>query len=120
MADINRPPGKTTIAPNVLATIAKLAALQVEGVSRLAQLPGGVNNIFKRGQNDGVRLQIKEDQRVYADIYAVLSNKVNVRDTSKNIQQAVNRAISQMVGMEIGSVNVYIEDIAYPENHHAE
>ncbi len=116
MADSTRPPGKTTIAPSVLVTIAKSAALQVEGVSRLAQLPGGVNNIFRRGQGDGVRLQIKDDQRVYADIYTILSNKVNVRDTGKKVQQAVERAISQMVGMEVGSVNVHVEDINYPDN----
>ncbi|MBS1250586.1 MAG: hypothetical protein MAG431_02180 [Chloroflexi bacterium] len=119
MEDTNRPPGKTTIAPNVLVTLTKAAALQVEGVSKLAQLPGGVNNIFKRGQADGVRLQIKEDQRVYADIYAVLTNKVNVRDTSKKIQEAVERAISQMVGLEVGAINVFIEDIDYPENSQA-
>lgn len=116
MEDTNRPPGRTTIAPNVLVTIAKSAALQVDGVSRLTQIPGGVNNIFKRGQNDGVRLEIKEDQRVYADIYAVLTDKVNVRNTSKKIQQSVERAISQMVGLEVGTINVYIEDIDFPNN----
>ncbi|OQY26459.1 MAG: hypothetical protein B6I38_11305 [Anaerolineaceae bacterium 4572_5.1] len=115
MADSERPLGKTTIAPSVLVTIAKEAALHVEGVSRLAQLPGGVNNIFRRGLNDGVRLQIKDDQRVYADIYAILTNKVNVRDTGKKIQQAVERAISQMVGLEVGEVSVHIQDIDFPE-----
>ena len=116
MADTNRPPGKTTIALSVLLTIAKSAALQVEGVSRLAQHPGGVDSIFKRGQSDGIRIQIKEDQRVYADVYVILTHKVNVRDVSKNIQGAVNRAISEMVGMEVGSVNIHIEDIDYPND----
>lgn len=120
MADVNRPPGKTTIAPSVLETIVKSATLQVEGVSKLAQHPGGVDHIFKRGQSNGVKIKIKEDQRVYTDIYVILTHKVNVRDTSKNIQKAVNRAISKMVGKEVGSVNIHIRNIDYPETSPAE
>jgi hypothetical protein len=36
----------TTIAPEVLTTITRLAALSVEGVSRLDTIPGGVNRLF--------------------------------------------------------------------------
>ena len=113
MADTNRPPGKTTVAPSVLVQIAKSAAMQVEGVSKLAHRPGGVDNIFKRGQSEGIRLQIKEDQRVYADVYVILTHKINVRDVSKNIQVAVNRAISEMVDMQVKEINIHVEDINY-------
>ncbi|OQX61813.1 MAG: hypothetical protein B5M51_07080 [Anaerolinea sp. 4484_236] len=105
MADTNRPPGKTTVAPSVLETIVRAATLQVEGVSRFAPHPSGVDHIFKRGQSEGIRIKIKEDQRVYADIYVILTDKVNVRVASKNIQKTVNRAISKMVGKEVGAVN---------------
>lgn len=116
MDEVKRPPGKTTISPGVLVTIAKFAALGVEGVSRLAPLPGGVNNIFKRGQSEGIRLNIEDDKKVSADLHVILTHKVNVRDTSKMIQDTVKRAISKMVGMEVGAVNIHIEDIDYPEN----
>jgi uncharacterized alkaline shock family protein YloU len=51
---------------------------------------------------------------VYADIYVILKNDVNVRDVSHNIQHEVSRAISEMVGMTVGRVNIHIEDIDYP------
>lgn len=120
MENTNRVPGKTTIAPSVLETIVKSTTLKVEGVSRLAQHPSGVDHIFKRGQSEGVQVKIKEDLRVYADIYVILTHKVNVRDTSKNIQQAVERAISKMVGKEVGAVNIHIKNIDYPETLPAE
>jgi uncharacterized alkaline shock family protein YloU len=113
MSESDRTPGKTTIAPGVLLTIARLTTLEVEGVSRLCQVPGGVNRIFKRGLNEGVRIDI-EDGRVYADIYVVLENAVKVRQVSRNIQNDVARAISEMVGMEVGRINVHIENIDYP------
>ena len=80
----------------------------------MASAPGGVNWLPKRSQADGVRIVI-EDDRVYADIYVYLEHNVNVREVSRNIQQGVTRAISKMVGMQVGGVNLHIENIDYPE-----
>jgi uncharacterized alkaline shock family protein YloU len=106
--------GKTTIAPEVLLTIARLTTLNVPGVSRMSSVPGGVNRFFQRGLGEGVRIQIKEDNVVYADLYVILQNDVNIRDVSREIQQHVARSISEMVGMQVGRVNVHVEDIDYP------
>lgn len=111
--ETTRPAGKTTIAPEVLLSIARLTTLDVPGVSRMCLIPGGVNRIFKKGHDEGVQIEI-EDDLVYVDIYVVLMSNVNVRDVSRNIQNDISRAISDMVGMEIGRINVHIEDIDYP------
>lgn len=106
--------GKTTIAPEVLLTIARLTTLSVPGVSRMSEVSGGVNRLFKRGIGEGVRIEIKADDSVYADLYVILKNDVNIRDVSREIQHQVARAISEMVGMQVGRVNIHIEDIDYP------
>lgn len=113
--------GSTTIAPDVLLTIAQLTALKVPGVSRLSHLPGAsVNRLFQRAQaKEGVQIEIIDDI-VYADLYVVLKNDINVRNVSRKIQLSVARAISEMVGMQVGRVNIHIEDIDYPaENNEA-
>ena len=112
--DFHRAPGKTTIAPEVLLTIARLTTLKVPGVSRMSPISGGVNLLFQRGVGDGVRIEIKEGDLVYADLYVVLEHDLNMRDVSRKIQSQVARAISDMVGMQVGRVNVHIEDIDYP------
>ena len=104
--------GKTTVSPEVLTTIASLAALEVPGVSRLAPVSGGVNRLFRRGTSDGVRIEAKENT-VYADLFLILKENVNIREVSRNVQQNVARSIQEMVGMEIGEVNVHIEDIDF-------
>lgn len=111
-ADQHRSPGKTTLAPGVLLTIASLSASSVEGVSRLASVPGGVDRLFRRGAEDGVQITV-EDGLVYIDLYLVLKKDVNVREVSRTVQQQVARAVSEMVGMEVGHVNIHIEDIDY-------
>lgn len=113
MTEEYRSPGKTTLSPGVLLTIARMSALGVEGVSHLAPVPGGFDRLFRRGADDGVRLTV-EDDLVYIDLYLVLKNNVNVREVSRNVQTQVARSISEMAGMEVGHVNIHIEDIAYP------
>ncbi|MBT3323391.1 MAG: Asp23/Gls24 family envelope stress response protein [Anaerolineae bacterium] len=107
-----RPPGKTTVAPEVLVDIAKMAALKVDGVSAMAPVSGGVNRIFRRGVVDGVRIAI-EDDIVSADLYIILDNNVNIRNVSRTVQEKVTRAITEMVGMVVEEVNINIENIAY-------
>lgn len=105
-------PGKTTVAPEVLLTIARLAALRVEGVNRMSSVPGGVNRLFERGLGDGVRLEVY-GERITADLYLVLNAGHHVRDVSRQVQIGVGRALSEMVGMNVGRVNIHIEDIEY-------
>lgn len=112
MTGYSRPPGKTTFTPDVLVTIARMAALEVEGVRRMASIPGGVNKIFRRGDNEGVRIS-EQDGVVNVDLYVILEHGPNIRDVSRSIQQQVARAIQEMVGMEVGHVNIHIEDIDY-------
>ena len=107
--------GKTTVSPDVLTTIARLAALSVPGVSRLAPVSGGVNRLFKRGAGDGVRIETEENI-AYVDLHLVLHENINIREVSRNIQQNVARSIQEMVGMDVGHVNIHIEDIDYVEN----
>jgi uncharacterized alkaline shock family protein YloU len=104
--------GKTTVSPEVLTTIARLSALEVAGVSRFAEVAGGVNRLFKRGVGDGVRIEAK-DNIALVDLHLILKQDVNIREVSRNVQQNVTRAIQEMVGMDVGEVNIHIEDIDY-------
>ncbi len=108
-------PGKTTVAPEVLLAIARMAALEVPGVHALHSTPGGVNRLLKRGVGEGVRLTITDDV-VDVDLYLILEHDVNLRQVSREVQKSVARAIEEMVGMTVGHINVHIEDIHYPNN----
>jgi uncharacterized alkaline shock family protein YloU len=117
MTEGNQTPasGQTTIAPDVLLNIAALTTLGVEGVSRMSPTPGVVNRILHRGQeNEGVKIEV-EDKAVHVDIHVILLAEVNVREVSRNIQKKVARAISEMVGMDPGRINIHIEDMDYEE-----
>src|SRR3972149_5577475 len=85
--------GKTTIAPGVLLTIARLTALGVPGV---------------------VRIEVDDDS-VAVDLYLVLANETNAREVSRNVQSEVARAVEDMVGMQAKRIDIHIEDIDFGE-----
>jgi len=110
--------GKTTIAPDALITIARLATLAVPGVARMGSVPGGVNRWLKRGGADGVRIQVA-DNVVTADLHIVVAADQDVQEVSHSVQAEVARAMHEMVGMDVASVNVLIDDVEYAEEHSA-
>ncbi len=112
MSDYHRPPGKTTVSPEVLIAIARMAALNVPGVSGLAPVAGGVDRLFRRGGTDGVRMII-HDNIVSGDIYLIVKDGVNIREVGRDVQHQVARAIQEMVGMDVAQIDVHVEDIQY-------
>lgn len=108
----DEPTGSTTIAPEVLHTIARLTTLSVKGVSRMAPLIKSYDRLLAKNEGEGVKIIVKDDA-VHVDLYVVMDSEENVRVISKNIQQKVSRAISEMVGMDVACVNIHITDIDF-------
>jgi uncharacterized alkaline shock family protein YloU len=107
--------GKTTIDPGVLIKIAKLTALGVPGVSKMAPGVHTVDNIVKKNYSQGVKIDV-ENNTVYADMHLVLHKDADLMKTSQKVQEKVSRAITEMVGMDVGHINIHIEDIDYSES----
>lgn len=107
--------GRTTIAPDVLNSIARLSALSVPGVARMSTAPVAMDRLFQRGQTDGVRIEVR-DHAVLVDLHLVLHHDAAVKDVSREVQSAVARAIQEMVGMDVIEVNIHIEDVAFSDS----
>jgi len=115
MTDNSVTPGKTTISIDVILTISRLTTLDVPGVSRMSQVPSRRfrTMLLHRQEENGLHVEV-EDDIVYTDIYVVLDAGVNIREVGRNIQIANARAITDMIGMQVGVINVHVEDIDYP------
>ncbi len=99
--------GKITIAPDVLETTARLTTLAIPGVARLIS-PAGMRRFLRQ---DGVKIEIIDDS-VRVTLYVVTEWDVNMLNVGRQIQTEVNRAIQDMIGMNVESVDVYVEDVA--------
>ena len=112
MNEENNSLGKTTVAPEVLVKIATLTTLNIPGVNRLASNPSSVDRFLSRNVDEGVRIVVENDT-VDVDLFVVLNQDVSIREVCRTIQKNVSRAVSEMVGMEIGRVNIHVEDVEH-------
>jgi len=101
--------GKITIAPQVLETIARLTTLALPGVARMTP-PPGMRRLLR---HDGVEIKVIGN-KVHTKLYIVTEPHSNMLSVGRQIQAEVTRAIRDIVGMQVQSVDVHIEDVAYP------
>jgi uncharacterized alkaline shock family protein YloU len=112
---MNENQGRVTIAPDVLVTIARLTTQSIEGVAQMCHQigPRNVDRMLGRvAGGGGVQIAVIDDS-VRVDLHIIIEPDVNMRSVSKKIQAAVTRAIQDMVGMPVSTVNVHIQDVAY-------
>jgi len=104
--------GVVRVAREVLSTIVINAALQANGVVRMAYSSDQWSRLLGREiPRQGVGLTIK-DNVVSTDLYIVVASGCNVVDVGTAVQEEVTSAIEHMVGMQVREVNVYIQDVA--------
>ena len=105
--------GVVSIAPEVLATVASLAALSVPGVSRLsARRPRRMEQLLRRvAAEEGVAVALSDGAAI-VDLYLIYDGAVNMLETSRRVQAEVARAIREMVGVAVQEINIHVDDIA--------
>lgn len=108
----NESTGEVQIADDVVATIAGLAATEVEGVYAMTgnltnELVGklGVKNLSK-----GVKVVV-EGGEVFAELAITVDYGVDVVEVAKTVQSKVKVAIENMTGLEVMAVNVKIAGV---------
>lgn len=111
---MNEKIGTVTIAPPVLVTMARLAALSVPGVVRLSHhRPLSVERILRRTAVDaGVTISVEAGGAAAVDLYLVYDRSVNLLETSRRVQAEVARALEETVGMTVREINVHVDDVA--------
>lgn len=107
MDEKDRVPGSTTVAPEVLLTIVEMTANETQGIAHI------FNN---NSANSGVKLKIS-DGFVNADVYVVLKPDFNTIEVCKKLQKRIARAVKEMAGMNVGCVNIHVEDFEYAETN---
>ncbi len=116
--------GTVTFATDVIATIAGLAATEVEGVANMVGgSSGSLAEIFRRSQNarnltKGVRVDLNENN-VAIHLTIVVDYGMPVPQVAKGIQENVKKAIETMTGLDVTGVNVYVQGVSFEKENRA-
>jgi uncharacterized alkaline shock family protein YloU len=109
---MEEPLGKVTIAPGVLTTIVRLTTLEQRGVSRLTPMPVKVRGWHGAGAtaNDGIFIAVTQEG-VLVEVHLAAENGINLLKLGEAVQASIVRAIEEMVGMTVASVDVHIDEV---------
>ena len=106
--------GTVTFNSDVIATIAGLAAVEVEGVAGMAGgVVSGVTELLGRKNfTKGVKVTLSaEDCEV--DLNIIITYGVRIPDVTAKIQRDVKSSIETMTGLNVKSVDVHVQGIQF-------
>ncbi len=114
--DWNLPPhGSIKINYEVIATIVRLAALEVPGV--LAIGGGGwiqeLSGIFSNKESSGIQVQELEDGSYHLIVRLVLAYGVNFRQTAHQVIQKVSQQLQVMTGKRVERIDIMIDGVRH-------
>ena len=116
------PDGTVSFATEVVATIAGLAATEVEGVASMSAPSSGLADMFSRKNTrnftKGVRIDL-DGSSVSVHITIVVDYGSPVPEVARNIQENVKKAIETMSGLEVNNVDVHVAGISFEKEQRA-
>ncbi len=109
--------GVTSIAQDVVARIAALAAHEVEGVARLGgevpeAMAATVGRIAARTGPEGVGVEVGTRQ-VACDLAVTVRYPSPIRQVTEAVRENVIDRIEAMTGLEVVEVNIAVIDLAF-------
>lgn len=111
--------GQIKINHSVVASIVRLAALEVEGVHAVGGgLVDGIAEIFSKKESDrGVRVTEDDNGQYIIDVRVILKFGVELARVAVAIQENVNQQVSHMTMKGVNRVNIIIDGVKLQESY---
>ncbi|MEZ4357626.1 MAG: Asp23/Gls24 family envelope stress response protein [Eubacteriales bacterium] len=104
--------GSITFANDVVATIAGLAATEIDGIAAMSGgIIGGIAEMLgRKNLTKGVKVEITQD-KVKVDLFVVVDYGVEIHKVCAAVQKSVKKAIETMTGLEVSEINVNVQGV---------
>lgn len=112
--ELNTKDGHVTITNEVIATIAGGAAVECYGIVGMAsksQIRDGIAEILRKENYSRGIVVRQEDNRLHIDMYIIVSYGTKISEVAHNVQSQVKYTLNKTLGLEIDSVNIYIQGV---------
>lgn len=113
--------GRIRIDPEVIAIIAGLAAVEIEGVAGMSGgLAGGIAEwLGRKNLSKGVKVQVAGHE-VSVEVSIIVEFGHRIPEVAGRIQQNVRHAIESMTGLRVAEVNVHVHDVHFRQGDKAD
>lgn len=106
--------GSVKISDEVIATIAAMAAGEIEGVVG-NPARGGIDVkdfLPKKGYSKGIKVETDEE-RVSIDVNISVLFGYKIADIAEKVQKKVLDTVTSMTGLEVSRVNIHIVSVVF-------
>jgi uncharacterized alkaline shock family protein YloU len=103
------------IAPGVLETIATVAAQGVDGVAEVSCVGGGLAGLVQKGSSRGVCVEVSDEGALVVSLRIHAAYGRPLREIATDVQKAVVDALLTHTGQTVAAVDVYVDDVVFPE-----
>jgi len=104
--------GVVRIHKNVIASIAAIAAVEIEGVKRVGGgLKSGLLELIGQKSLSAIKVDISRNEEVRVDIPLVIKYGYNIPDIAGRVQENVRLALDKMSNLSIKDINVNVQGI---------
>ena len=108
--------GEVKIADEVVAMIAGLAAMEVEGVASMAGNATRelISKLGMKSLSKGVKVDVLEGV-VTVSLSLNLKYGYSIKEITTKVQEKVKASIENMTGLEVADVNIRVAGVEVPE-----
>lgn len=104
--------GKIRIHRNVIASIASLAAVEIEGVKRIGgDLKSGILELIGKKTIMAIDVQIDKNEEIRVEIPLVIKYGHNIPEVANKVQENIRNALERMTSLSIKYININVQAI---------
>ena len=107
------------IADDVIAVVAEIAALEVDGiVGTTAGKVDFMQAFSGKKRPKGVKVEVAEDE-FFIDLGVVVKYGAKIQKSCKEVQEKVKNSVETMTGLNVVSVNIHVVGVHFDKEQEA-
>ncbi len=107
------------IADDVIAVVAEIAALEVDGIVGTTAGKGDfMQALSGKKRPKGVKVEVAEDE-VFIDLGVIVKYGAKIQKICKEAQEKVKNSVETMTGLNVISVNIHVVGVHFDKEQEA-
>lgn len=110
------PQGGVRVANEVIASIAAMAACEVDGVADTdeANARHFGDWLSRQSAHRGVRVRVDVERAIHLEVFVQVRSSAFVPGVAEAVQSNVVEAVERMLSLEVAAVDVFVSSVAFP------
>ena len=109
------PAGSVRVANEVIASIAAMAASEIEGVAGMDE--NGARHLGdwlkRQTAHRGVRVVMDPERAIHLEVFLTVTSHSVLADVAEKVQANVVEAVERMLALEVAEVNVFVSSVVF-------